>query len=256
MPQPLVATLSWGALGAGAIAYDLSGWQPVQTGGTWTNLAVAPTLMVAVGLAFRFPIHVRHNLKLYMATVPLFILAAAVTPVVAAAFAGAGWFAGEVMARKHTGAYITDMLTGTARYAAVVLMTSIVAHAAILPNFSVRLLTAICVFWVAEALTLPVAVCPINGEPPIQVIVAFTREAGPAEVSQYALGLIGALLVGPHAWSVALLTIPAILTYGAFKNAKEMRETTLQMLESMADTVDLRDPYTGGHSRRVADYTL
>src|SRR5947209_12107254 len=25
------------------------------------------------------------------------------------------------------------------------------------------------------------------------------------------------------------------------------------MLESMADAVDLRDPYTGGHSRRVAD---
>ena len=29
----------------------------------------------------------------------------------------------------------------------------------------------------------------------------------------------------------------------------------MQMLESMADAVDLRDPYTGGHSRRVAEHT-
>jgi putative nucleotidyltransferase with HDIG domain len=33
-----------------------------------------------------------------------------------------------------------------------------------------------------------------------------------------------------------------------------MRSHTRQVLESMADAVDLRDPYTGGHSRRVAAY--
>jgi HD-GYP domain-containing protein (c-di-GMP phosphodiesterase class II) len=32
-----------------------------------------------------------------------------------------------------------------------------------------------------------------------------------------------------------------------------MHEGTRQLLESMADTVDLRDPYTGGHSRRVTE---
>jgi putative two-component system response regulator len=32
-----------------------------------------------------------------------------------------------------------------------------------------------------------------------------------------------------------------------------MHDGTQKMLESMADTVDLRDPYTGGHSRQVTE---
>ncbi|MCZ7567308.1 MAG: HD-GYP domain-containing protein [Ardenticatenaceae bacterium] len=33
-----------------------------------------------------------------------------------------------------------------------------------------------------------------------------------------------------------------------------MQASTQQLLESLADTVDLRDPYTGGHSRRVTAF--
>ena len=44
-----------------------------------------------------------------------------------------------------------------------------------------------------------------------------------------------------------------MLVYLAFRSATEMHASTRFILESMADTVDLRDPYTGGHSRRVAE---
>jgi putative nucleotidyltransferase with HDIG domain len=47
-----------------------------------------------------------------------------------------------------------------------------------------------------------------------------------------------------------LLVVPTILLY--LFNRKEVDSETLQLLESMADAVDLRDPYTVGHSRRVA----
>jgi putative nucleotidyltransferase with HDIG domain len=53
----------------------------------------------------------------------------------------------------------------------------------------------------------------------------------------------------------ALLFLPTALVYLAFRSSKEMREGTRQVLESMADYVDLRDPYTGGHSRRVMELT-
>jgi putative nucleotidyltransferase with HDIG domain len=39
------------------------------------------------------------------------------------------------------------------------------------------------------------------------------------------------------------------------KQLKELQSHTHFMLESLADTVDLRDPYTGGHSQRVAVHT-
>ena len=50
-----------------------------------------------------------------------------------------------------------------------------------------------------------------------------------------------------------LLIVPISITYIAFKNIKETRRETVQILADMADTVDLRDVYTGGHSKRVAD---
>jgi HD-GYP domain-containing protein (c-di-GMP phosphodiesterase class II) len=50
-----------------------------------------------------------------------------------------------------------------------------------------------------------------------------------------------------------LLAVPISITYVAFKNIKEIRHETVQILEDMADTVDLRDIYTGGHSKRVTD---
>ena len=56
--------------------------------------------------------------------------------------------------------------------------------------------------------------------------------------------------------ALALLAVPVALVYLAFKSAREMHDGTRQLLESLADTVDLRDPYTGGHSRRVADLTV
>jgi HD-GYP domain-containing protein (c-di-GMP phosphodiesterase class II) len=52
-----------------------------------------------------------------------------------------------------------------------------------------------------------------------------------------------------------LLIVPAALAYLAFKIMREMNEDTRQLLESLADAVDLRDSYTGGHSRRVTEYT-
>lgn len=42
-----------------------------------------------------------------------------------------------------------------------------------------------------------------------------------------------------------------MLAFMFFRNPRDMREGTRQSLQSMADTVDLRDPLTGGHSRRV-----
>jgi len=254
-PQPGIAIVSLSLALITSVSYVvadprlLSGPRPSAT---WV---LVPALFLAVAASFRFPIHVRHNLKLYMATVPLFVMATCLPPLVAGVLASLAWFAGEMLAREHTGAYVSDMATGAARYWVVVLAASLVAHAGAIPGLPLRLLAGVVVFWVLEALTIPLVVCPINREPPLQVAMAFVRDAGAAEGSQYAVGVLGGLLASQYPWALIVLAIPAGLTYGAFKNAKEMHESTLQMLESMADAVDLRDPYTGGHSRRVAEYT-
>ena len=64
--------------------------------------------------------------------------------------------------------------------------------------------------------------------------------------------MLGALAVDEYIWSFPLLLVPTAIAYIAFKSVKEAGNETLQLLEDMADTVDLRDIYTGGHSRQVA----
>jgi HD-GYP domain-containing protein (c-di-GMP phosphodiesterase class II) len=96
----------------------------------------------------------------------------------------------------------------------------------------------------------------MGGESPRQVIAELIQEGGLAEGAQYLIGVLGALAAMQQVWALALLALPTALVYLAFKRAKEMHDGTRDLLESMADTVDLRDPYTGGHSRRVTDLTI
>jgi HD-GYP domain-containing protein (c-di-GMP phosphodiesterase class II) len=55
-------------------------------------------------------------------------------------------------------------------------------------------------------------------------------------------------------WAPLLLVVPGALVYLSAKRFHEVQDSTHRLLENMADTVDLRDPYTGGHSRRVAKH--
>jgi putative nucleotidyltransferase with HDIG domain len=95
----------------------------------------------------------------------------------------------------------------------------------------------------------------MRGERPRRFIATVARETFLGESAQYMLGMVGALAAALQPWALALLVLPTGLVYVAFKNVKELQSSTRQMLERMADTVDLRDPYTGGHSRRVAELT-
>lgn len=74
-----------------------------------------------------------------------------------------------------------------------------------------------------------------------------------AEGVQYVVGLVGVLAALHQVWALVLVALPSLLVYLAYR--KEVDPDTLQLLESMADAVDLRDPYTKGHSHRVAELT-
>jgi HD-GYP domain-containing protein (c-di-GMP phosphodiesterase class II) len=74
-------------------------------------------------------------------------------------------------------------------------------------------------------------------------------------MAQYLVGILGAIAAQQELWSLLLLSLPTVTVYLTSKRNAELQDTTRTLLEHMADTVDLRDPYTGGHSRRVTEYT-
>jgi hypothetical protein len=251
-PQPLVAGLLSGLALAGAGGAWLIEGGPVAPA---PQLFVAVLLLAGVVAAYRFPIHIGLRRKVEMSTVPIYLLAVLMPHVsVAATVAGLGILAGELMVRRQRGNYYSDVLTNVSRWTVIVLAGGLVGH---LPTGgpSAHLLGAALVMGAGELLTYPLLLAPVTGESPFAVLVGSVGESAPVEATQYLLGLLGALAVEAQIWALVLLALPTALVYMAFKSAKEMRTGTRQVLEHLADTVDLRDPYTGGHSRRVAGYT-
>ena len=72
---------------------------------------------------------------------------------------------------------------------------------------------------------------------------------------QVALGAVGLLaaIVALQAWYlVPLLALPGVLVQRAVQESSQLRSDTQAALAAFVEVVELRDPYTAGHSRRVA----
>ncbi len=252
LPQPAVglALAGCGVLSIGA-AWARSGALGISLS-TW---ALAVTLAGAVVAAYYYPIHVRHQTKVVLVTVAYYLLAVLVPPPLAAAAAGLGALSGEVSRRRISGAYPSDIAGEVGRRILIVLIGAAVAHLGMgaVPSPPALLGAAVALF-VLDALSVSLVLAPVSGELPRQALVATVQETAAAEGMQYVVAVIGAVAATRYLWTLALLAVPCALVYVAFKSMKEMHDGTRQMLENMADTVDLRDPYTGGHSRRVAEY--
>jgi putative nucleotidyltransferase with HDIG domain len=191
-------------------------------------------------------------LKIAPSSVPIYLLAVLLPPALAVAAAGVAVLAAELSVRAQRGTYLSDIITQAGRMMSAVLLTALLPLA--FPVSAWGLLTlvpAALVLWALESLTVPLQLAPITGEGPAQIIREYWRQAGAVDGAQYLIGILGAIAMVQQPLSLLFLVLPTMLVQQAFKSVREMSDGTRQMLESLADTVDLRDRYTGGHSRRV-----
>lgn len=251
-PQPAVAAvLGLLVLIALGEAWLRFGWAGIGA----RDVIIAGVLVCWVTTGYKFPIHVERSQKVEMVTISLFLMAALLpSPPLAASAAGIGILAGELMVRKERGNYMSDVATATCRWMLAVLAGSTFYHASG-GHGAFSLFGTAVVIWVCDILSIPLLMAPITGHRPLRFMLSNVRTSGLMEGVQYLLGMLGALAASVEIWALGLLVPPTILVYMALKNVKEVRSNTRLILESMADTVDLRDPYTGGHSQRVADMT-
>lgn len=255
LPQPTVS-VGTSALALLALAVSWVRAGPLLSTGGLTPTALGLALASAVVVAYQYPIHVRHQTKVYLFTVAYYLLAVLAPPPLAALAAGAGALAGEFSRRGSSGAYPSDMATEAGRRVLIVLPAALLVQAGGQgPGQPLAVIAAALMLLALDALSLPLVLAPMSGERPWRTFVAGVRETAVAESVQYAVGLLGALAALHYPWALALLVLPCALVYMAFKVMKEMNDGTRQLLENMADAVDLRDPYTGGHSRRVTEYS-
>ena len=73
------------------------------------------------------------------------------------------------------------------------------------------------------------------------------------EVLLAALGLVAAVLLRDEAVLLPVLALPILVLHRALQELVRLRVDTHAALAELVEVVELRDPYTAGHSRRVAE---
>jgi putative nucleotidyltransferase with HDIG domain len=110
-------------------------------------------------------------------------------------------------------------------------------------------------YLVSTALVL-LAVGMRTGRQPFQIWI----ESAGADVKMtsalYVLGFLLALVSNGHPWLALVVVVPMAGLQLALNWSVQLREQTVAAVESMADVVDHRDPYTFQHSQSVADHAV
>jgi putative nucleotidyltransferase with HDIG domain len=115
---------------------------------------------------------------------------------------------------------------------------------------------AACVMYVVSSSMVVVAAGLITGRSPFQI----WAEAAGAELKQtaaiYMTGYVLAVVSNGRPWLAVLMMGPVAGLQLALNRSVELRDQTVSAVESMADVVDHRDPYTFQHSQSVADHAV
>lgn len=221
------------------------------------HIFMSAALAGLVILADHFPIHLTRGTKISMTSLPIYLGAVFLPAPLAVLTAGFGIGIAEIRSRSQRGTLPRDIAATTGQWMTASLLGSLVMNLNIpgrpAGTVSFPLLVASALtFLVMDFIIFSLTNSFILREPFLRVLRTTVYEGIGIEGAQYLIAILGALAAAQEPWAIVLVTVPAIISYFAFKSIKEVKDDTLMLLEDMADTVDLRDVYTGGHSRRVA----
>jgi putative nucleotidyltransferase with HDIG domain len=78
------------------------------------------------------------------------------------------------------------------------------------------------------------------------------RRLLPYETALLLMGALAAIAAQSQPWTLLLFGVPMAVVLLTLRDSARVREQTKSAVLELADLIDLRDPYTHGHSQRVA----
>lgn len=242
LPSAVAAATAALALGALAAAWLTSARWP-----DGSALVLTMGLLVAIVSAFQFPLHIARQTKVYVTSVPYYLLAVLVLPPLAATAAGLGALMGELSVRQARGNTTSFVVTQVGRRTLIVLFGAVLAERVGTMGMHVLALTvAVVVLEVGDIVSCPLSLVPLSGQSPLQIIVTVARAAYLIEAVQYLLGMLGALAAEQQLWAVVLLAPSTVLVYLAFQamlRADEARKDADAARRAVEEAVRVRDNF-------------
>ena len=115
---------------------------------------------------------------------------------------------------------------------------------------------AACAMYFVSASLVVVAVGGLTARNPLEIWVETAGSELKQTAATYVAGYLLAVLSNGRPWLAVVMMGPIAGVQMALKRSVQLREQTVAAVESMADIVDRRDPYTFKHSESVADHAV
>jgi len=217
---------------------------------------IAIALAISLIAANAVTIQISYHTKTTLSDSVLLLISVLLPPIGSLLVALGASLLSLTLHKRQRSLYWSDILTDSGRFGLIGFVASAVYHAlAPIAWDVVALGVPAGLLLLGDVLTLPLVVGPMSGGRPWQIIHTTFRDIMLVDGVQYlcAIPIVVIAVQAPHV--LPLLVVPFLLIYRVFRGRYHLHDSTRQLLEQLADIVDLRDPYTGGHSRRVAEYT-
>lgn len=222
------------------------------------NLTMAVIFTVLLALATVRPVHLGFRLNVDLTTVLIIAMALSLSPGPAIVLSFVGALAGQLLQRTTWSGLVFNTGQIVLQVASASGILSLFGWQPVEPAFSeARYLPAIVLAMISVFLINTVLVAIVIGlqarmQPWLVWRDALTPDLFVEQTSQFALGLVTAIVISVQAWILPLLAAPGIMLYISARRKSSLQFQTLDAINALADLVDRRDPYTADHSRRVA----
>jgi HD-GYP domain-containing protein (c-di-GMP phosphodiesterase class II) len=223
------------------------------------HLALAVGLTALMTLVYCFPLDFTHRTKLTLDSSVIFAAVLLFQPGVAMLVVAGGALLAHALRREPWVQAVFNAAQTALQAGVGALLLAAVGWNPDAPRFDAPDLLAVValaagVMYVINTLSVSVIVGLQSHLSPWSIWRQSVGFDAPEELAQLALGLLTAAMVDVHLWTLPLLIVLGFAVYLSLERHISLRRQTIDAVESLADIVDLRDPYTADHSRRVARF--
>ena len=225
--------------------------------GRWPRLLLLLILAVA---AERFTLHLTHKMSINVST-DVYLAAVFVFPAALSGALGyvASWFGQQF--RGHRDPIETSFNAGQRGLS--YLAAGLVYHAMLdrdrlgpdvagFGGIVALIAAALTAHFVTTMIVAVAAGLQLSTNPLRVFAVTFRADLAP-EAAMAALAIQTAFLLREQPILVPIVALPLGLVYVAMRETGRLRTDTFRAMADLVEVVELRDPYTAGHSRRVAE---